>query len=114
MIIAWLFRKSQPVNFAKLPSEVVQVMGRTAMAPRQQVYVVRFGSKMLLVSHQPGQTQTLGEITDLDEVQRLAGLCEANQPSSISHSFRDVLKQVASGQKDREPRSRRSSHLHDA
>jgi flagellar protein FliO/FliZ len=116
LIIAWLFRRTQPNTFAKLPSEVVQVMGRTAMAPRQQVYVVRFGSKMLLVSHQPGQTQTLGEITDVDEVQRLAGMCEASQPNSISHSFRDVLRQVASGRSDSEPRtaSRKRTRLNEA
>jgi len=106
-IIAWLFRRTQPNTFAKLPSEVVQIMGRTAMAPRQQVYVVRFGSKMLLVSHQPGQTQTLGEITDVEEVQRLAGLCEANQPNSITHSFRDALRQVTSGKSDSDSRTPR-------
>ncbi|MCY2984577.1 MAG: flagellar biosynthetic protein FliO [Planctomycetota bacterium] len=97
LLVAWLVKKSQPTSFLKLPGDVVQVMGRTPMAPRQQMYVVRFGSKLLLISHQPGQTQTLGEITDADEVQRLAGLCEANHPGSISNSFRDVLKQVAMG-----------------
>ena len=97
LLVAWLVKKSQPNSHLKLPGEVVQVMGRTPMAPRQQMYVVRFGSKLLLISHQPGQTQTLCEITDSDEVQRLAGLCEANHPGSISNSFRDVLKQVTSG-----------------
>ena len=97
LLVAWLVKKSQPNSFLKLPGEVVQVLGRTPMAPRQQMYVLRFGNKLLLVSHQPGQTQTLGEITDSDEVLRLAGLCEANHPGSISNSFRDVLKQVTSG-----------------
>lgn len=104
LLVAWLVKKSQPNSFLKLPGDVVQVMGRTPMAPRQQMYVVRFGSKLLLISHQPGQTQTLGEITDADEVQRLAGLCEANQPGSISNSFRDVLKQVSMGKPAPEPR----------
>ena len=104
LLVAWLVKKSQPASFLKLPGDVVQVMGRTPMAPRQQMYVVRFGSKLLLISHQPGQTQTLGEITDADEVQRLAGLCEANRPGSISNSFRDVLKQVAMGKPTPEPR----------
>jgi flagellar biogenesis protein FliO len=115
LMIAWLFRKSQPTAFIKLPIGVVQVMGRTAMAPRQQVYVVRFGSKLLLVSHQPGQTQTLCEITDVDEVQRLAGMCEANQPNSISHSFRDIFRQVASGKPETEVRqgSRRRNSLNE-
>ncbi len=103
LLVAWLVKKSQPNSFLKLPGDVVQVMGRTPMAPRQQMYVVRFGSKLLLISHQPGQTQTLGEITDADEVQRLAGLCEANHPGSISNSFRDVLRQVSSGKSEPEP-----------
>jgi len=106
LLVAWLVKKSQPHSFLKLPGDVVQVMGRTPMAPRQQMYVVRFGSKLLLISHQPGQTQTLGEITDADEVQRLAGLCEANQPGSISNSFRDVLKQVTMGTAEPEPRQK--------
>jgi flagellar biogenesis protein FliO len=105
LLVAWLVKKSQPTSFLKLPSDVVQVMGRTPMAPRQQMYVVRFGSKLLLISHQPGQTQTLGEITDIDEVQRLAGLCEANHPGSISNSFRDVLKQVTLGKSDPAPKA---------
>lgn len=105
LLVAWLVKRSQPNAFVKLPGDVVQVMGRTPMAPRQQMYVVRFGSKLLLISHQPGQTQTLGEITDADEVQRLAGLCEANLPGSISNSFRDVLKQVTSGKSDPEAKS---------
>ena len=105
LLVAWLMKKTQPNSFLKLPSDVVQVMGRTPMAPRQQMYVVRFGSKLLLISHQPGQTQTLGEITDADEVQRLAGRCEANHPGSISNSFRDVLKQVTLGKSDPEPKS---------
>ena len=108
LLIVWLIKKSQPHSFVKLPGDVVQVMGRTPMAPRQQMYVVRFGSKLLLISHQPGQTQTLGEITNEDEVQRLAGLCEANQPGSISNSFRDVLKQVALGKSEPHPRTQPS------
>lgn len=106
--LAWMVRKTQPSAFVKLPSDVVQVMGRTPMAPRQQMYVVRFGNKMLLVSHQPGQTQTLCEITDEDEVQRLAGLCEANQPSSITSSFKEVFRQVASGKQQAAPKLRAS------
>ena len=104
LLVAWLVKKSQPNSFLKLPGDVVQVLGRTPMAPRQQMYVVRFGSKLLLISHQPGQTQTLGEITDADEVQRLAGKCEANHPGSISNSFRDVLKQVTLGKSESEPK----------
>ena len=41
LFIAWLFRKSQPNTFAKLPTGVLQVLGSTVMAPRQHM---SFGS----------------------------------------------------------------------
>jgi flagellar protein FliO/FliZ len=93
--IAWLYRKSQPQGTAKLPTEIVQILGRTTVAPRQSMMVVRFGSKLLLVSQQPGQTETLAEISDPSEVDRLAGICESKSAHSASQSFSNVLLQVA-------------------
>jgi flagellar biogenesis protein FliO len=107
--IAWMAKRSLPQSSSKLPTEVVQVLGRTTLAPRQQVYVVRFGKRLLLVSQQPGHTQTLGEIDDDQEVERLAGICEAAQPSSSSRSFSDVLKQVAYGKTERPTARRRTA-----
>jgi flagellar biogenesis protein FliO len=94
LIAALMLRKSQPKQFQKLPNEVIEVLGRSTMGPRQQLYVLRFGSKLILVSQQPGETQALGEITDQEEAARLAGLCEANRPESISNSFKEVFRQV--------------------
>ena len=73
MALVWLVRKSGAQPTFGLPSHVVEVLGRTVLAPRQQLYVVRFGPKLLLISHQLGQTQTLSEIDNPDEVDRLAG-----------------------------------------
>jgi flagellar biogenesis protein FliO len=78
-----------------LPKDVVRVVGRTPLGPRQQMYLIRFGGKLLLVSQQLGQTTTLSEIEHPDEVAHLLGLCEQAAPSSISQSFRDVLHHVA-------------------
>jgi flagellar biogenesis protein FliO len=97
--LAWLYRKSQPQGTAKLPLELVQVLGRTNIAPRQSMMVVRFGSKLLLVSQQPGQTETLAEISDPEEVDRLAGICESKTARSASQSFSNVLLQVAGANK---------------
>jgi len=94
LIAVFMLRKSQPKQFQKLPNEVIEVLGRSTMGPRQQLYVLRFGSKLILVSQQPGETQALGEITDQEESARLAGLCEANRPESISNSFKEVFRQV--------------------
>ncbi len=93
--LAWLYRKSQPQGTARLPTELVQILGRTNVAPRQSMMVVRFGSKLLLVSQQPGQTETLAEISDPAEVDRLAGICESRSAHSATQSFSNVLLQVA-------------------
>ncbi|MCU0708750.1 MAG: flagellar biosynthetic protein FliO [Pirellula sp.] len=91
---ALILRKSQPRQFQKLPKEVVEVLGRTSLGPRQSLVVLRFGSKLILVSQQPGETQSIGEIQDPNEAARLMGLCESERPESISSSFRDVFNQV--------------------
>lgn len=105
--VAWFAKKSMPAGSARLPAEVVEVLGRSTIAPRQQVYVLRFGRKLLLVSQQPGQTQTLSEITDEEEVIRLAGICEANSPRSATRTFSDVLKSVAMGKSETPARAQR-------
>jgi flagellar biogenesis protein FliO len=88
---AWLYRKAAPKITGALPKQVVQVLGRTPLAPRQQLVLLRLGSKLVLVSNLHGEVRTISEITDPLEVDRLAGLCEAAQPGSISESFRSVL-----------------------
>lgn len=88
---AWFYRKAAPKMSGALPKQVVQVLGRTPLAPRQQLVLLRLGSKLVLVSNLHGEVRTISEITDPLEVDRLAGLCESAQPGSISESFRSVL-----------------------
>jgi flagellar biogenesis protein FliO len=97
LLVARIFRNLSPTPQRFLPKEVVQVIGRTPLAPRQQMYLIRFGNKVLLVSQQLGQTTTLSEIENPDEVAHLLGLCEQQSSTSISNSFRDVLQQITLG-----------------
>ncbi len=94
--LSWIFRKTSPSAGAMLPKEVVEIIGRTPMANRQQLYVIRFGRKLVLVSQQVGQTEVLSEIDDRTEVDHLLGLCEQNNSRNVATSFRNVLQQVAS------------------
>lgn len=90
----WLYRKSLGSSKSGgLPKNVVQILGRAPVAARQQLVLLRFGSKLVLVSMVQGETRTISEITDPLEVDRLAGLCEGSQPGSISSSFREILFQ---------------------
>lgn len=90
--VAWCYRKTLGTTLAGgLPKQVVNVLGRTSISARQQMVLVRFGSKLLLVSVIQGEARTLGEITDPLEVDQLLGLCESGQPGSISQSFKSLL-----------------------
>jgi flagellar protein FliO/FliZ len=91
--VAWCYRKTLNTSLGGIPKQVVSVLGRTAIAPRQQLVLVRFGSKLVLVSMNQGETRTLSEITDPIEVDRLAGNCESHQPHSLTNSFRTILNQ---------------------
>ena len=91
--VAWCYRKTLNTSLGGIPKQVVSVLGRTAIAPRQQLILVRFGSKLVLVSMNQGETRTLSEITDPIEVDQLAGTCESHQPHSLTNSFRTILNQ---------------------
>jgi flagellar protein FliO/FliZ len=90
--VAVLYRKSLTTNLGRgLPKNVVQVLGKTTVAPRQQMLLLRFGSKLVLVSMIQGEARTISEITDPLEVDK----CEGNSPESSTRSFREILTQGA-------------------
>jgi flagellar biogenesis protein FliO len=94
---AWCFRKTLSTSLGGgLPKQVVNVLGRSSLSGRQQMVLVRFGNKLLLVSVIQGEARTLSEITDPLEVDQLVGLCESSQPGSITNSFKSVLLQEGS------------------
>lgn len=91
---AWCYRRAMPGTTGSLPKQVIQVLGRTPLAPRQQLVLIRFGQKLVLVSNLHGEVRTVSEITDPLEVDRVAGMCESAQAGSISDSFRTVLHNI--------------------
>jgi flagellar biogenesis protein FliO len=91
--VAWAIRRGMPAGAAALPKQAVEVLGRTALAGRQYAHLVRCGNKILLVYLAPGVAKTLTEITDPAEVDRLAGLCRQDQPTSANASLRRIFQQ---------------------
>lgn len=90
----WFYRKSMGARGGGgLPKNVVQILGRTPVAPRQHLVLLRFGSKLVLVSMVQGEARTISEITDPLEVDQIAGMCESQQSTSVTHSFREILAQ---------------------
>ena len=83
-IVAWAMRKTAPRGRWLLPKEVFEILGRAPLGARQQVQLLRCGNKLLLVSITPNGAETLTEVTDPLEVDRIAGICQAG-PSEERH-----------------------------
>ncbi len=94
-IVAWAMRKAAPRGSLVLPKEVFEILGRAPLGARQQVQLLRCGNKLLLVSITPGGTETLTEVTDPLEVDRIAGICQQAHPKSATTAFRQVFQQLA-------------------
>jgi flagellar biogenesis protein FliO len=93
--LVWLLRRGAPKAARLLPAGVVEVLGRSPLAGRQQMHVIRFGTRLLLVTVSPDGAETLAEITEPAEVDRLAGLCQQTQPNSATQAFRQIFGQLA-------------------
>jgi len=91
-----LLRRGMPGGKQRLGREVVEVLGQTPLANRQSLQVIRFGNKILLVAMSPDGCDTLTEITDPLEVDRVAGMCQQSQASSSTKSFGEMFRQVTS------------------
>jgi flagellar biogenesis protein FliO len=96
VVVVWLSRRYTPAGQAKLPGEVVEMLGRAPLAARQQMQLVRLGSKLVLLNVTATGAEALAEVTDPAEVERLVALCRRGQPGSSSASFNQLLAEVGS------------------
>ncbi len=62
------------------------------MSGRQQLHLLRLGNKLVLVSISQTGVETLSEVTDPLEVDRLTGLCYQTHPQGATANFRHVLQ----------------------
>jgi flagellar biogenesis protein FliO len=95
VVLVWCSRRFAPAGSAQLPKEAFEILGRSALNPRQQVQLLRLGNKLLLVALTTGGAETLTEVTDPAEVERLLLLCRRGQPGSATGSFTHVLDELA-------------------
>jgi hypothetical protein len=87
---ARLWKKHGPLSRAGLPAEAVEVLGRRMLDPRQSIYLVRLGSRILVLGATPSGLSTLSEVTDPLEVDLLAGSCRPpveERPRDLRGSF---------------------------
>jgi flagellar biogenesis protein FliO len=98
LVFAWFLRRTMPRSLLRLPGEVVEQLGRTPLSGKQNLHLLRVGRKLLLVAVTPLGAETLTEISDPDEVERLTALCKQQGTHGPVAEFREVMRQF-----EREP-----------
>lgn len=91
--VVWVLRRGTPQVAGRLPREVVEVLGHATLGHRQQAQLVRLGKKLILINVTPSGAETLSEVTETAEVERLAALCRGSSAPTAPVSFRGVLEQ---------------------
>lgn len=90
-----LMRRSGPSPTSPLPRDVVAVLGRVALTPKQYAHLLQVGNKLVLISMSGDRTDTITEITDPTEVERLLTLCMKGSKHGSSAEFQQMLQQMA-------------------
>ena len=90
-----LMRRGGPSPTAPLPRDAVAVLGRIPLTPKQFAHLLQVGNKLVLVSITGDRTDTITEITEPAEVDRLLTLCMKGSKQSSSAEFQRILGQMA-------------------
>ena len=65
--------------------------------------LVQVGNKLVMLSVNANQVDTITEITDSKEVERLVALCQQDQPNHLRQTFQQVLNQYSENRVEADP-----------
>jgi len=98
LVGAKLLRKHAPKLSGGIPPEALEVLGKRTVDRGQFIYLVRLGSRILIIGSSPAGLQTLGEVTDPVEIDYLAGLCRPREQSSaVAQGFLALFNRRTDG-----------------
>ncbi|MDO4587145.1 MAG: flagellar biosynthetic protein FliO [Planctomycetia bacterium] len=70
-----LLKRFSPRRITSIPETILETIGQKALTPRNQLYLIRLGSKLCLVALSPNQINSIAEITDPNEVAQIVEEC---------------------------------------
>lgn len=89
-----VLKRGMPAQGGKLPAAVLEVLGQATLGGKQQLHLLRCGDRLLLCCTTATGVQTLTEICEPAEVERLSALCRGGEkrgartaPSKSSPEF---------------------------
>ena len=83
-VCRWAARWMFPSAGVGRSSQVMKVLSRSVIAPKQQLLLIQVGRRLVVVGDCGQQMNALAEISDPDEVAGLLGQLRADQPASES------------------------------
>ncbi len=95
LLCATLMRRGGPSPISPLPRDAVAMLGRIPLAPKQFAHLLQVGNKLVLISISGDRTDTITEVTEPAEVERLLSLCMKGNKQSSSVEFQRMLQQMA-------------------
>lgn len=98
MVLLLVLKKFTPGDAPRLPKDVFEVLGKAPLAFRQQLYMMRCGKKIFIVSLSQNGLDRVGEIEDPEEVERLAKRCGGELPDA-GNAFREWGAKKQEGEK---------------
>jgi flagellar biogenesis protein FliO len=87
LVVRWVGRRFLGMAAGGTSSGPVQVLSRTAIAPRQQLMLIQVGRRLVLVANCGTAMNALCEINDADEVAALAGELQQRKRGSATSNF---------------------------
>ena len=93
--ITLLWRKPNAKRTSELPVEVFEFVGSTSIPSGQQIHLVRFGKRLLLLSQANDQVRTLSEVSEPHEFNLVLEACgfETNQ-APLAAALNDMLQRA--------------------
>ena len=96
--LVWLSRKYGGKTIAgTLPSDLIQVLGTTAIDPKTKITLLRIGERIVVAARTDQGIQPLTEITGADEVQQLTARCTGDARATFSAAMEEFRNQPAAG-----------------
>jgi flagellar biogenesis protein FliO len=73
--LVWLLQMINPAGSGAIPREALEVVGSAPLNSKQNLQLIRLGSKLMLMIHGPDGVQPVGEVSDPAEVEDLLAIC---------------------------------------
>ena len=92
LIAARFLKKHGPLVNGGIPHEAIEILGRKYLDQKQSIFLLRLGSRVLVIGSSANGLRTLTEVTDPVEIDYLAGLCRPSHgDNSVAQTFRSLF-----------------------